>query len=149
MLAGAAALALGYCGLVGVSLPGLEAPPPAAAEQNGGSSEAVQANGKAHTSSSSSSEAEPPLLRVLFGLCGSKDGRAVLRAVTALGYIGAGSSSEATKLAIAKGELICCCASVTLCASVLVEVEGGKGLLRVAELCGAALSSCCHPQAVA
>lgn len=99
VLAGAAALALGYCGLVGVPLPGVESPttpPPAAA--------AAAANGSGSSDTAGSNAEPPPLLRLLFGLAGSKDSRAVLRAVTAVGYIGAGSSREGFKLAAANGE---------------------------------------------
>jgi hypothetical protein len=93
VLAGAAALALGNCGLVGVQLPDLQQP---AAEQQ-------QQHAVSGSSSDGGSNEEPPLLQLLFGVAGCKDGRAVLRAVTAVGYIGAGSSSQGLKLTAAKG----------------------------------------------
>lgn len=101
VLAGAAAVGLGYCGLLGLPLPGLEQPAAVATAADG---QAANANGQAANGNSSSSSGEPPLLQVLFGLCSSKDSRAVLRAVSAVGYIGAGSNSEQLKLAAAKGE---------------------------------------------
>jgi hypothetical protein len=97
VLAGAAAQALGYLGLVGVPLPGLETAVAAAAE----------ASAAAAASGSNGSSEEPPLLRLLFGLAGSKDSKTVLRAVTAVGYIGAGSSSQDLKMAAAKGTGLC------------------------------------------
>jgi hypothetical protein len=98
VLAGAAAQALGYLGLVGVPLPGLETSAAAAAAATAAAAAAVTA-----ASGSKGSCEEPPLLRLLFGLAGSKDSRTVLRAVTAVGYIGAGSSSQELKMAAAKG----------------------------------------------
>jgi hypothetical protein len=101
VLAGAAAAALGYCGLVGVALPGLEAstqPAAAAAAAAADSAPAAAANGNAD------GEAKPPpLLQQMLQLAGCKDSRAVVRAVTAVGYIGAGSSSTQLKLAAGKG----------------------------------------------
>lgn len=107
VLAGAAALALGYCGLVGVQLPGLETPQEPAPE----AAAAVSASSNGSSNGSSVEQPPPPLLQLLFALCSSKDGRAVLRAVTAVGYIGAGCGGssgsdigEALRLAAAKGK---------------------------------------------
>ena len=131
VLAGAAALALGYCGLLGVPLPGMEAV--AAAAENGNAAQTT-ANGSSGGSSNGSSESEPPLLQVLFRLCSSKDSRAVLRAVTALGYLGSGnssSSSSSLKLAVAKGELL----SVKMCEVQLLQCSTARGYDTVHIMC--------------
>jgi hypothetical protein len=112
VLAGAAAQALGYLGLVRVPLPGLEAAAAAAA-----AAAATAASG------SNGSSEEPPLLRLLFGLAGSKDSRTVLRAVTAVGYIGAGSSSQELKMAAAKGVGLTCFGLVYMCCDVVLTLS--------------------------
>lgn len=92
-LAGGAALALGFIGLTGsVEIPGL-----LDASSSSNSPEVANEDKKAGSSSSS-------VLSTLLGLAGSKDSRAALRAVTAVGYLTAGSSNIEVHLEAAKGE---------------------------------------------
>jgi hypothetical protein len=89
-LAGAAALALGYAGLTGaVELPGL------ALDSDG----AVQPSGTSEDTTTT-----PQLLSALLSLAASgRDARAAQRAVTAVGFIAAGSTDTRLHMAAAKG----------------------------------------------
>jgi hypothetical protein len=104
MLAGAAALALGF-----VSLTGKLTPPDLITDSNGsttGSDISPVTAAGSNSSSGSGSGAPPPgsLSGVLLSLAGSgKDSRASLRAVAAVGYIAAGSNDQEVHLAAAKG----------------------------------------------
>jgi hypothetical protein len=102
MLAGAAALALGFVNLAGnMALPDLISDTSSTT-----GSDTTPAPAAASSSRSSSSGVAPgSLLGVLLSLAGSgKDSRASLRAVAAVGYIAAGSSDQQVHLAAAKGE---------------------------------------------
>lgn len=128
MLAGAAALALGFVSLAGqAALPGLltdgssvasgsgssgDAAPAAAAAGSGSDSAAPAAAaaaatggaGSAASPGSTGSVAPGSVLGVLLSLAGNgKDSRAALRAVAAVGYIAAGSGDQEVHLAAAKG----------------------------------------------
>ncbi|WIA23756.1 hypothetical protein OEZ85_000433 [Tetradesmus obliquus] len=128
VLAGAAALALGFVSLAGqAALPGLltdgsnsggDAAQAAAAAGSGSDSAAPAAAAAAATggagsgasSGSSGSVAPGSVLGVLLSLAGiGKDSRAALRAVAAVGYIAAGSGDQQVHLAAAKGLLALSC----------------------------------------
>uniref|UniRef100_A0A383W1Y8 Proteasome component Ecm29 N-terminal domain-containing protein n=1 Tax=Tetradesmus obliquus TaxID=3088 RepID=A0A383W1Y8_TETOB len=132
VLAGAAALALGFVSLAGqAALPGLltdgsgvasgsggDAAPAAAAAASGSDSVAAAAAAAAATGGAGSGAscgstgrvAPSSVLGVLLGLAGNgKDSRAALRAVAAVGYIAAGSGDQQVHLAAAKGLLALSC----------------------------------------
>lgn len=95
-LAGAAALALGYAGLTGaVELPGLALDSDGATISGGG----VQPSGTSEDTTTT-----PQLLSALLSLAASgRDARAAQRAVTAVGFIAAGSTDTRLHMAAAKG----------------------------------------------
>jgi hypothetical protein len=102
MLAGAAALALGFVSLAGqAALPKL-----LTLSSSKSSSSGEVAAAPAAAAGDSSSVAPGSVLGVLLSLAGNgKDSRAALRAVAAVGYIAAGSKDEQVHLAAAKGEV--------------------------------------------
>jgi hypothetical protein len=106
MLAGAAALALGFVSLTGkLTAPDLITD----SSSNSTRSDISPAAAVGSSSSSSVGNGVPPpgsLMGVLLSLAGAgKDSRASLRAVAALGYIAAGSSDQEVHMAAAKGAL--------------------------------------------